>query len=925
MLARNASLLVLAAALGSALFVASCAKPASTSCSSNQTECGGSCTSVQTDNLNCGACGKSCGNGQTCNNGSCSCSNGYLSCNGSCVASNADNCGSCGMKCSNGQVCNNGSCSSSCPSGSMMCSDNACSSNSDPAHCGTSCTACGTGASCSNGSCGCSVSGQQLCNGTCIDTTSNSNNCGSCGHACSGGSCSNGVCVSSTGSGGNTGSGGSSSGGNTGNGGSSSGGNTGSGGSSSGGNTGNGGSSSGGNTGSGGTSSGGNTGSGGSSSGGATGSGGSTRPSGCPAVTDVISDFEEGTTGIVTPQQGRQGWWYVFSDATNNGGMSPVANTTGPITSMALQSSDPNYGTCDKWAMEVKTTASHSTWGAGFGTSLNQILPPPASTATTAQTKKAYDVTGYDGISFNIKSATANTTVWFEIPAMNNQPVPDGSIKTSDGTSGGTASAPSSNGTDEYNTRGFFVKNIGTSWTKVYAPFGIMGPRYLPVATASSCSNSAVKCEAPTFVPTGVLGLQFGSYTQFTGEGQFDLTVDDVALYKGTNGLASFTAGTYAVDGSIGSCTKPSGASMKYLTNMYANWKATFVTGSGTSTRVQRPENGNDTVSEGIGYGMLIAVNMNDKALFDALWSYAESSSHSASGMLMTWCIDDGSGGMGSKCSASGGSATDADEDMAFALLVAAKQWGGSPSQGGGTYASQAQTMIGQIWSKDIDANANLPTGGSNFGNVNTRTNPSYFAPAYYQAFSGVDSGHAWKTVAANSLAAINKVANGTTGLVPAWCNGGCAAADTSGMYTDGGIYQYDAHRVPWRVGLDACWNGTTTSSTMLTNNAKFFNNIASPSSGGGIGRIYDIYTLTGAPNSDAALNSMSLIGTAGVGAMAAGNSAFAAKAYQFIIDASYSPASTIPDSNGRVSYSYFNATVGLMSALTMSGNFNKP
>ena len=39
---------------------------------------------------------------------------------------------------------------------------------------------------------------------------------------------------------------------------------------------------------------------------------------------------------------------------------------------------------------------------------------------------------------------------------------------------------------------------------------------------------------------------------------------------------------------------------------------------------VVRPENGNDTVSEGIGYGMLIGVFMNDKAMFDTLWSVRE-------------------------------------------------------------------------------------------------------------------------------------------------------------------------------------------------------------------------------------------------------------------------------------------------------------
>ena len=62
---------------------------------------------------------------------------------------------------------------------------------------------------------------------------------------------------------------------------------------------------------------------------------------------------------------------------------------------------------------------------------------------------------------------------------------------------------------------------------------------------------------------------------------------------------------------------------------MYNQWKSTFVTGTGTSTKVIRPENGNDTVSEGIGYGMLIAVYVGDQRLFDGLWGIRSSPSAS--------------------------------------------------------------------------------------------------------------------------------------------------------------------------------------------------------------------------------------------------------------------------------------------------------
>ena len=46
-------------------------------------------------------------------------------------------------------------------------------------------------------------------------------------------------------------------------------------------------------------------------------------------------------------------------------------------------------------------------------------------------------------------------------------------------------------------------------------------------------------------------------------------------------------------------------------------YKTKMIVNNGGGLRVQRPENGNDTVSEGIAYGMLMAVYMDDKATFD--------------------------------------------------------------------------------------------------------------------------------------------------------------------------------------------------------------------------------------------------------------------------------------------------------------------
>src|SRR5262249_28782227 len=156
--------------------------------------------------------------------------------------------------------------------------------------------------------------------------------------------------------------------------------------------------------------------------------------------------------------------------------------------------------------------------------------------------------------------------------------------------------------------------------------------------------------------------------------------------------------------------------------------------GSG-ALRVQRPESdtNSDTVSEGIGYGLLIAVYMNDRDLFDKLWGYW--SNHTIpNAPLMHWRYDRNGNRTGDN------SATDADEDTAFALVMASKQWGGS-------YETTARSVITAIWNNDIEGGQYVK-GGSNFGGRN-QTNPSYFAPAFYRVFDAYDSDttHNWNNV----------------------------------------------------------------------------------------------------------------------------------------------------------------------------------
>ena len=81
--------------------------------------------------------------------------------------------------------------------------------------------------------------------------------------------------------------------------------------------------------------------------------------------------------------------------------------------------------------------------------------------------------------------------------------------------------------------------------------------------------------------------------------------------------------------------------------------------------------------------------------------------------------------------------------------------------------------MVKQIFANDIDASA-IPKGGNQYRSANP-TNPSYFAPAYYRVFAGIDTGDNWAGVVTASYTALK--ANAATfggGLVSAWCSNGC-------------------------------------------------------------------------------------------------------------------------------------------------------
>jgi endo-1,4-beta-D-glucanase Y len=344
----------------------------------------------------------------------------------------------------------------------------------------------------------------------------------------------------------------------------------------------------------------------------------------------------------------------------------------------------------------------------------------------------------------------------------------------------------------------------------------------------------------------------------------------------------------------VSGCSYPAMARNADVRAAYDHWKSLTLTSNGAmgQIRVQRTmEAGFDTVSEGISYGMLVSVYMNDQATFDKLWLYEQKYSDPVG--LMNWRVSADGGSV-----TGNGSATDADEDMAWALIMADKQWGGSGSLGT-PYLTLAKTMLDTMWQYDVDhGRGEMLRPGD--GWMDDRTNPSYFAPAYYRVFARVTGNQDWLKVVDSSYSIIDKLVSGASasaGLVSNWTNSG----GVPGAGPDGD-YGYDACRTPFRIALDACLFGEPRAKTYLAKLSQFF-------AGVGAANLKDGYHLDGSPTGSS-LN-LAFLGPAAVGAMSA-------SAAQGFLNDGYARA--IPLLPGETYY--YNSSWGILSLLMLSGNF---
>jgi endo-1,4-beta-D-glucanase Y len=322
----------------------------------------------------------------------------------------------------------------------------------------------------------------------------------------------------------------------------------------------------------------------------------------------------------------------------------------------------------------------------------------------------------------------------------------------------------------------------------------------------------------------------------------------------------------------------------------YNDFKARYVTAAGApvGARVQMdPGDNYKTSSEGMGYGMLAAAYLGDKAVFDSLWAYA--SSYLNARGLMKWEVDRYG------TASSEYAATDGDEDMAFALVAADRRWGG--------YATAARALIGNVLAYEVDAATNALEPGDGWGSANTIVNPSMFDPAYYRVFSAYTGVARWDAVREESYAIISRINAKNPygkGLLPDFSS---FAGDSAHHSYD---YEWNAIRAPWRLARDAAWYCDARARTQLDQLNAFFRGI-------GAANIVSGYDLSGAvlPNQ---WHESGFVAAAASAALTSGDAAWRTSIWNETVRMV-----------GPGFSNYFNDALRLLNLLLASGNMPNP
>jgi Endoglucanase Y len=234
------------------------------------------------------------------------------------------------------------------------------------------------------------------------------------------------------------------------------------------------------------------------------------------------------------------------------------------------------------------------------------------------------------------------------------------------------------------------------------------------------------------------------------------------------------------------------------------------------------------TVSEGIGYGMLLAYFNGDEEAFLRLWNYTRGFRAYTGRRLMPWITKSFHWDVADETSA-----TDADEDIATALiLMSFKKLSAGDVASANAYLADALTFVNAIWELEVNPSNLLIYSGDDdsWKKSNPVYNLSYFSPVALRLFALVDAAHDWTGVLNAMYAYMQKVQDAGTSVFPDWSNDAGMAAKPSNGSADLTYWQFNKEsvRIPWRIAWDYYWYQDPRAAAILTKLNTFISTKAS-------------------------------------------------------------------------------------------------
>ena len=217
-----------------------------------------------------------------------------------------------------------------------------------------------------------------------------------------------------------------------------------------------------------------------------------------------------------------------------------------------------------------------------------------------------------------------------------------------------------------------------------------------------------------------------------------------------------------------------------------------------------------DVRSEGMSYGMMIAVQLNKKEEFDRLWKWTKTYMYQKDGGYKGYFAwhnkTDGT-------QLAANPASDGEEWFIMALMFADARWGSGDGIFG-NYRAEAQSILdvalhadelaGELSTNLFDPETKQVVFVPQIGNNSSFTDPSYHLPHYYQLWSlwADKDNEFWAEATQASREYLKTTVHPQTGLAPNYSE--FDGSPVSDEYN--GAFRYDAFRVGANIGVDYVW-----------------------------------------------------------------------------------------------------------------------